>query len=193
MFGQASTASILTCGLNNRALLRGALAGLALGLSAGLAPGLVSKAAASSPPPVDQSASDYRDDRSTGALLIRSLYNAINRHEFLRAWSYFGEAANPPSFEDFAKGYEKTDHVRLKLGRVREEGAAGSTFTNVPAAIEAIDRDGKKTVFSGCYVTRLVQPAIQETPPFAPLHIEKATLKKVSRTFDAVKPTCPDQ
>ncbi len=188
MFAQSYTAFAQPRHSLDRAVRRGLLAGLVFGLVSGFA-----LPAAASAPPVNSSGQDYRDDRSTGALLIHSLYNAINRHEFLRAWSYFGEAANPPSFTEFAKGYEKTDHVRLKLGKVREEGAAGSTFTNVPVAIEATDRDGRKTVFSGCYVTRLVQPAIQETPPFAPLHIEKATLKKVSRSFDAVKPSCPDQ
>ena len=34
---------------------------------------------------------DYMDDRSTPVSLIGSLYNAIDRHEYLRAWSYFAE------------------------------------------------------------------------------------------------------
>ncbi len=192
--GQAAMASFFSRGARHRAshdgaLRRAAVAGLVLSLS----PGLVSLAGASSTPTSDRTEQDYRDDRSTGAALIGSLYNAVDRHELLRAWSYFGEAADRPSFADFAKGYESTDHVRFKLGKVTEEGAAGSLFANVPAAIEATDRDGRKTVFSGCYVTRLTQPAIQETPPFVPLHIETATLKKVNQAFDAVTPSCPDR
>ncbi|TGV49544.1 DUF1176 domain-containing protein, partial [Mesorhizobium sp. M2D.F.Ca.ET.160.01.1.1] len=31
----------------------------------------------------------YIDDRSSADAVIRSLYSAINRHEFARAWGYF--------------------------------------------------------------------------------------------------------
>lgn len=190
MFFQASTALIGPCRPGLPALMFKLTAGLVLGLL----PALVRPAAAAASTPASAaSVEEYRDDRSSGEALVRSLYNAINRHEFLRAYSYFGEAAKPASFEDFAKGYQTTGHVRLKLGEAREEGAAGSLFTNVPVAIKASDRDGEEMVFSGCYVTRLAQPALQESPPFAPLHIEKATLAKVSRSFKTVRPTCPDR
>ena len=33
----------------------------------------------------------YLDDRSDAASLVQSLYNAINRHEYARAWDYFGD------------------------------------------------------------------------------------------------------
>lgn len=135
----------------------------------------------------------YLDDRSSGESLIRSLYNAIDRHEYLRAYSYFGEAADRPDFESFAKGYATTDHVRLKLGEITGEGAAGSLYTNVPAAIEATDTDGTSEVFTGCYVTRLAQPSVQATPPFQPIHIEKASLERATQSFDAAKPVCPEQ
>ena len=188
MFDQASMASVPP----RRSRLRVTIRHLSAGLVLCLSPALAMPAIASAPP-AQADGQAYRDDRSTGETLVRSLYNAINRHELLRAYSYFGEASNPPRFEDFAKGYENTDHVRLKLGKVTEEGAAGSLFANVPVAIEATDKDGGETVFSGCYVTRLTQPALQETPPFVPLHIERASLEKVNQSFKSVKPTCPDQ
>ena len=33
----------------------------------------------------------YLDDRSNPESLVRSLYNAIGRKEYARAWDYFGE------------------------------------------------------------------------------------------------------
>lgn len=122
----------------------------------------------------------YRDDRSTPVALIESLYNAVNRHEYLRAWSYFSEA---PDFETFEEGYRATKSVRLKLGEAVSEGAAGSIYSRVPTVIEASGTNGALAVFTGCYETRLVQPANQATPPFKPLQIVKATLRPASTSF----------
>lgn len=133
----------------------------------------------------------YQDDRSTPVLLIGSLYNAIDRHEYLRAWSYFSEESGRPDFEAFQKGYETTGGVRLKLGEPVSDGAAGSVFTSVPTVIEATGTDGSVRVFSGCYVTRLVQPANQATPPFVPLQIVKATLRPARTKFDETSGDCP--
>ena len=133
----------------------------------------------------------YQDDRSTPVLLIGSLYNAIDRHEYLRAWSYFSDESGRPDFETFQRGYETTGGVRLKLGEPVGDGAAGSVFTSVPTVIEATGTDGSVRVFSGCYVTRLVQPANQATPPFVPLQIFKATLRPARTKFDETSGDCP--
>ncbi len=134
---------------------------------------------------------DYTDDRSTPVSLITSLYNAIDRHEYLRAWSYFAEESGRPEFETFQKGYETTGGVRLKLGEPVSDGAAGSIYTSVPTVIEATGTDGSVRVFSGCYVTRFVQPANQATPPFVPLQISKATLRPARTKFDETSGDCP--
>lgn len=112
----------------------------------------------------------YLDDRSTPAALIRSLYNAIERREYARAWSYFDE---PPaaSFAAYVQGFADTRQVAIRTGAVLEEGAAGSVFYEVPVILESTAGDGTVTTFSGCYVVRQVNPAIQE-PPFRPLLIE---------------------
>ncbi|MCQ8782414.1 hypothetical protein [Mangrovibrevibacter kandeliae] len=132
----------------------------------------------------------YRDDRSTPEALITSLYNAVNRKEYLRAWSYFSDTDDRPAFENFAKGYETTASVRLLLGETDSEGAAGSIYTQVPVAIEATADDGSVAVFTGCYLTRLVQPADQATPPFRPLQIEKAKLARSQQAFADADPSC---
>ena len=133
----------------------------------------------------------YLDDRSTPVSLIQSLYNAINRHEYLRAWSYFSNEPGRPDFAAFQKGYETTGGVKLKLGDPMSDGAAGSIYTSIPTVIEATGTDGAVRVFSGCYETRFVQPANQATPPFVPLEIAKATLRPARTKFDETSGDCP--
>lgn len=131
----------------------------------------------------DQAA--YADDRSDGPALVRSLYNAINRHEYARAYSYFSEPLD--SYETFVKGYEKTVDVQVLIGPVTQESAAGSIYAPVPVAIKSTEKGGKEKIFAGCYVTRIVNAAIQE-PPFTPLQIESAELEKVAGPLEKALP-----
>jgi hypothetical protein len=133
----------------------------------GLAPAMAEEAA--TPP-------SYSDDRSDAGAVVRSFYNAVNRHEFARAWGYFGTPPN--DFEAFVKGYGDTAFVDVFTGRINSEGAAGSTFSQVAVAIRATDSKGETKVFAGCYTVKAVNPQIQE-PPFRALLIEKASLKAV--------------
>lgn len=118
----------------------------------------------------------YLDDRSDAASLVRSLYNAVNRKEYARAWDYYGDEKPAKTYDTFVQGYAETTRVDVATGAVSEEGAAGSVFYQVPVAIRATDAKGEQKVFAGCYTARLAQPQIQE-PPFRPMHIEKGTLE----------------
>ena len=63
----------------------------------------------------------------------------------------------------------------------------------MPVAILSFNKDGSEQVFAGCYTARLVNPAIQEEPPFRPLHIEKGSLKPSDLSYEeAVPASCPD-
>ncbi|MCW5695865.1 MAG: DUF1176 domain-containing protein [Bauldia sp.] len=117
----------------------------------------------------------FLDDRSSGPALIRSLYNAIERQEYARAWDYFAE---PPaaSYEAYVAGYADTASVRITTGNASEEGAAGSVYFEVPVILEATATDGTVSVFVGCYTVRQVNPAIQD-PPFRPMQITAGRLK----------------
>ncbi len=137
----------------------------------------------------ENSLPDYRDDRSTPEAVLKSLYNAVERQEYLRAWSYFADEPDRPDFSTFAKGYEGTEHVRLKLGAAVEEGAAGSLYYSVPAVVEAKGSAGMQ-VFAGCYQLRLIQPAVQEEPPFRPMSIIKGALEKSDASFDKAEGSC---
>ncbi|MGC4025674.1 MAG: hypothetical protein QM744_11305 [Mesorhizobium sp.] len=132
----------------------------------------------------------YVDDRSSASAIVRSLYNAVNRKEYARAWSYYGDQKPAKNLEEFAKGYKDTASIKLAFGRTESEGAAGSIFYNLPVAIEAFAADGSSKVFGGCYTGRLVNPQIQDAN-FTPLHIEKGSLKPSDKSLqEAVPANC---
>jgi hypothetical protein len=126
----------------------------------------------------------YMDDRSTPEAVIESYYNAINRVEYARAFSYYGEAAEPDSYDEWETGYSDTFRVDLNFGNTEMDGAAGSTYYHVPVKLTAETSDGGFRYFAGCYVIRLANPSIQGVP-FEPMHIESASLKKANK---AAKP-----
>lgn len=129
----------------------------------------------------------YSDNRSDGAALVRSLYNAINRQEYARAYSYFSEEKPPSDYRSFVRGYATTVDVQVITGKVTTEGAAGSIYAPVPVAVKSTEKGGKERIFAGCYITRIVNAAIQE-PPFTPLHIESAELEEVDGPLEKALP-----
>src|SRR5687768_13074326 len=110
-----------------------------------------------------QDAPDYLDDRSTPETVISSYYNAINRAEYARAYSYFGED-DAPNYEQWETGYSETSHVEVSFGQSAQEGAAGSTYWTLPVKLDVTTTNGQHSNFAGCYTLRLAQPAIQAPP-----------------------------
>jgi hypothetical protein len=133
----------------------------------------------------------YLDDRSAPEALVRSLYNAIERREYARAWSYFAEKPGE-SLQAFGEGFADTDTVIVQTGVTAEEGAAGTTHYYLPVAIEARTADGDAQVYGGCYEMRLANPQLQGED-FAPLQIVGGTLSPSTDGIDAAMPaTCTD-
>jgi hypothetical protein len=128
----------------------------------------------------------YLDNRSTPEALVASLYNAISRHEYARAYSYFSK---PPAkdVDAYAKGFADPAGVKVLTGAAGSEGAAGSTYYNLPVAIEAVDTNGNSKVYAGCYTLRLADPQIQ-ADKYDPLHIEKGSLKPAKGNLEEALP-----
>ena len=134
------------------------------------------------------SASDpsvYRDDRSGPVEVLTSLFNAINRHEYLRAYSYW-EPNSPqlPSLEQFQQGYQNTENIQLIAGTPVQDVGAGQFYFTVPAAVTATNNGAPQT-FIGCYHLHLANPLIQDTPPYQPLGISSGALTKVANDANA--------
>ena len=132
--------------------------------------------------PDDISASRYQDDRSGAAQVIRSYYNAVNRSEYVRAYSYWEPAAASQqlaSLDAFSKGYADTQSVKLTTGKETSSSGAGQVYQTVPVTLVAQTRSGQTQTFVGCYTLHLSNPQIQGVPPFQPMGITNAKLQKV--------------
>ena len=131
---------------------------------------------------------DYLDDRSTPQKLLESYYNAINRKEYARAYSYYAEGQLGDDFEKYAKGYEGTESVHVKLGSTEPDPGAGQIYWSVPIAIESTLAEGKSQVYTGCYTISMSNPAMQVLPPFKPMAIMAGTLSKSPLPLDKSVP-----
>ena len=132
----------------------------------------------------------YLDDRSTPIQVLKSYYNAINRQEYVRAYSYWGQKgtsakSQPPAYPQFAAGYSNTAQVKLTTGKASSEGGAGSVYTTVPVTLAVTNTNGSKDTFVGCYTLRQVNPKLFAAPPFTPTHIESAKIRKVAENKNA--------
>ena len=94
-----------------------------------------------------------RDDRRDPVTALSSYYRAINARDFRRAYRFWETPAS--SFEQFERGFADTQSVRILIEPpARIEGAAGSTYTEIPTVIVATTRSGNERIFAGCYVMR---------------------------------------
>jgi hypothetical protein len=132
----------------------------------------------------------YLDNRSGAAEVVRSLYDAISRKDYARAYSYF-EIPPAKDFATYEKGFDGTVRVDVITGEVFGDGAAGSIFYAVPTALKSTDSKGVVTYFAGCYTVRGFSALAQE-PPFRPLQITKGSLKpaKADDYQSAFLPKC---
>lgn len=127
----------------------------------------------------------FLDDRTSPVQLLKSYYNAINRQEYVRAYSYWGSRADsggsqPPAYPQFKAGYTNTKAVQLTTGRVTSEGAAGSIYFQVPVMLNVTNTNGAKHNYVGCYTIRQVNPQNFSVPPYAPMHIDSAKIREVT-------------
>jgi hypothetical protein len=94
-----------------------------------------------------------QEERNDPIATLASYYEAINAHDYHRAYSLWQTPAS--SFEQFAKGFADTERVRILVEpSPRVEGAAGSTFAEISTVVVATTRAGNERVFAGCYVMR---------------------------------------
>ena len=125
----------------------------------------------------------YIDSRSGALEVIQSLFNAINRQEYSRAYGYWEPGASRPSFASFEQGYANTQAVQWTYGPVSSDAGAGQFYYSVPATLRAQTSGGLQT-FVGCYVLHLANPSIQDNPPYQPLSIRSGSFTQVANNAD---------
>jgi hypothetical protein len=110
--------------------------------------------------------------------LLNAYYNAINRYEYARAYSYWENPGAPngvtASFADFANGYANTAVVNLTTGDVTSDAGAGNIFYQVPAVIIARQTDGSTRRFYGCYLLHRANVEMGNTTPPYPIALRAA-------------------
>ncbi len=135
----------------------------------------------------------YVDDRSDAAAVIHSLYSAINRHEFARAWDYFGDTKPAKDFDTFVKGYDGTEQGRSQDRQRIRRGCCRQHLFQPPGRHQG-DSQGRQRKGLRRAVTRCARSAPRSrTPPFRPIFIDKGALKPATADFEeAVPASCGD-
>ncbi len=124
--------------------------------------------------PSSPDAANYIDDRSTPAQLVVSFINALNRHEYVRAYSYWENPADAlGAYAAWAAGYQDTASVNLVFGQISGDAGAGQMYYSVPALLEITKTDSSQATMSACYILHQSNPYFFGDPPFEPLGISQ--------------------
>jgi hypothetical protein len=93
------------------------------------------------------------DDQGGALNVVLSLYDALNRKDYHRAYAYWEQA--PSSYDDFAAGYADTKSAVVTTGTPTGKGAAaGSVYESIPVVVTGTLTDGTVQRYAGCYVGR---------------------------------------
>lgn len=103
--------------------------------------------------PVIDTARPAYDRQFTPTNVLTSLYDAVNRQDYGRAYGYWQGLTTTP--EEFAQGYADTEQVLVAVIPPSFMGAAaGSVYAEIPTFLVATHQDGTLHPFQGCYITR---------------------------------------
>jgi hypothetical protein len=134
---------------------------------------------------LDIGADNYLDDRSDPVATISSLLNALNRKEYVRAYSYFDHPDTfPGAYDAYASGFANTASIRVTFAAVTADGAAGSVFYTVPLVERVTTTTNTQQTFAGCYTVRHTQPGNYSEPPVPPMGITAGQFTQADNNAD---------
>ncbi len=118
-------------------------------------------------------------DRLSPQGLLVSYYNALNRNEYPRAYSYWtepgtGPTSTPPDYNSFVQGYANTSSTGLSIGTVQTDGAAGTIYYRVSTVLISTQRNGVVQRYFGCYILKQINVTVDNVPPPHPITIVNA-------------------
>ncbi len=115
--------------------------------------------------------------------VIRDYYSAIARRDYEQAYLVWeGEgAASQQSFEQFRQGFVNTESTAVEVGEPgRVDGAAGSSYIEIPVSITATTTSGTQQQFRGSYALRRVNDVTGSTLEQRRWHFYSAKITPVS-------------
>jgi hypothetical protein len=121
------------------------------------------------------------ENRAEVVPALLSYYNAINRKDYRRAYSYWDNpgtspTSTPPDFTTFSQGYANTAYVAVTLGAPNGDAGAGNFYAAVPVVLVATQTDGSVQKFAGCYVVHSTDPGADPRPGAALWKLNKAAI-----------------
>ena len=135
--------------------------------------------------PLTVDKSNFLDDRSGPVETVSSLLNALNRKEYVRAYSYYqNPSVYPGAYAPYAAGFADTVTIIAVFGSAQSEVVAGGLYDKQPLAMRVQKTDSSIQTFVGCYTLQLAQPTAQQTPPFQPMSITSGNFNVVDNNVD---------
>lgn len=131
----------------------------------------------------------FIDDRSTPRQVIASFYNAIERQEQARAYSYLGQYTAPADFEAWATPFYDVAEVDLLLGEPVTHTTAGSISYDLPVVAGFTDWHGAQRYEVGCIGVLYTLPH-DAVPPYQSMYISGYRMQPATGTPRL--PTCED-
>ncbi|HEY9623937.1 MAG TPA: hypothetical protein V6C78_26505 [Crinalium sp.] len=136
-----------------------------------------------SPVSLSQNATDVEPLQQEAVQVIRDYYRAIAQRNYQQAYSAWegNGTASQQSFEQFQQGFANTACVAVEVGSPgRLDGAAGSSYIEIPVTVTAITKDGTPQRFHGSYVLRRVNNVPGSTPEQRRWHLYSADITPIS-------------
>jgi hypothetical protein len=87
--------------------------------------------------------------------VVSSLLNAINRKEYVRAYSYWQDATAVGTYDSYAAGFSDTGSVTATFGTVTSDAGAGQFYYQVPVGMIVTTTTNNTQTFVGCYTLHL--------------------------------------
>ena len=124
----------------------------------------------------------FYEDRTDGVATLLSYYNAINRKQYQRAYSYWdapgtSPTSTPPDYATFVQGYAGTAYVAVTVGTPEYDAGAGNYWGLAPVVIVATQTSGAVQVFAGCYVLHHTNPDADPRPDAALWRLNRASIE----------------
>ena len=145
-------------------------------VTATLAPSNTPASTATNTAAANPTTANYLDDRSTPSQVIVSFYNAINRQEYLRAYSYWSDPASSlGSFTTWASGYSDTASVDLVFGQITGDPGMSQVYYTIPVILKTTAKNNTHTNYAACYVVHETNPDVYGAPPISPMGIAQGS------------------